>query len=394
MHPITISAKRTLTLFALTLFLSAFLVQQVSGQNSCKPKTRANRHKTFTYTGKDRIEESFTDQEYTIRIKKAAIDTVSVYKDNQLYTTFLVRYRNITSASIDYVRDGTIYTDSIRSGMTRKVVYDYYGYFQSGNVWATYNHKDRGSVYYDRFGRDSLYISRYPNGHTQQMTWVNKRYAYARKQWAENGKLVYEQHGPNETFYDPPGQLKNSHYDTLIKGRTLTCRKTWMSNGEPDSVSYYYEGKPCHTWSFYDAKSRQYKTIRKKPVEQFPLDPPQERLVHAYEAPEIFRSVSQSEEYPGMEQYLNAALAHVLCKSPEPLNGTYIVRTQLSETGKLSFISASGANADAIQQALKQMIEDMPHWKPAKEYPKTIALVLDFRFKITPTDVSQKKNQN
>jgi len=385
MHPITLSRKRKLTIFTVILFLSVSCVLQVRAQDKCKPKLKANRHKTFTYAGKERIEESYEYGVYSVSIKKGKIDTVSVHKGDQFITTFLSQYNNIVSTSIDYSIDGVTYTDTLDLNTnTRKVKYDYYGNFTSAQLFTTYNHSTGAQVYYDVYGADSLYVNRYDNGQVQKMIWVDYGTEYARKQWNMEGKLLYEKYHSRETTYEPPGLLHSQQYDTLMDGRTIHCKTTWYENGAPESVTYFYDGKPCLVWSYYDRSGKLIKTAKKTPLHKLPMEVREPPRAYAPPDPAIFRTVSIQEAYQGnLNAFLHTEMTRILCASSKELKGNYTVRTYLNTEGKMRFISVSGENSEAIAPALQQMIDKMDLWKPTRENGRTLALVLDFRFSVT-----------
>jgi hypothetical protein len=52
----------------------------------------------------------------------------------------------------------------------------------------------------------------------------------------------------------------------------------------------------------------------------------------------------------------------------------------------MRFVSARGENIEAITPALRQMIDKMNLWKPARENNRAMALVLEFRFKVTENE--------
>ncbi|WP_222167261.1 hypothetical protein [Edaphocola aurantiacus] len=370
------------------LSLFACSVLQVSAQGNCKPKLKSNRNKSFIYEGKDRIEESYEFGVYSVSIKKGEVDTVSVHKGDQFITTFLSRYGNIVSTSIDYLIDGITYTDTLDLNTTdRKVKYDYYGNFTSAQLFTTYNHSTGAQVYYAVYGADSLYVNRYDNGQVQKMIWVDYGTEYARKQWNMEGKLLYEKYKSRETTYEPPGQLQSQRYDTLMAGRTIQCKATWYENGVPESVTYFYHGKPCHVWSYYDYRGKPTKTVKKTPLGKLPMEVREPPVAYVLREPAIFRTVSIGEEYQGdFKTFLHTEMSRILCTSSKELKGNYTVRTYLSIEGRMRLVSASGENIEAITPALRQMIDKMNLWKPAKENNRAMALVLEFRFKVTENE--------
>jgi antitoxin component YwqK of YwqJK toxin-antitoxin module len=385
MNPIILKGKRKLALLIAILSLSTCCVLQVNAQDNCKAKLKANRNKSFIYEGKDRIEESYEFGVYSVSIKKGKIDTVSVHKGNQFTTTFLSQYGHIVSTSIDYLIDGVAYTDTLDLNTdTRKVKYDYYGNFTSAQLFTTYNHSTGAQVYYDVYGADSLYVNRYDNGQVQKMIWVNYGTEYARKQWNMEGKLLYEKYHSRETTYEPPGLLHSQQYDTLMDGRTIHCKTIWYENGAPESVAYFYDGKPCHVWSYYDRSGKLIKTAKKTPLHKLPMEVREPPRAYAPPDPSIFRTVSIQEAYQGnLNAFLHTEMSRILCTSSKELKGNYTVRTYLNIEGRMRFVSARGENIEAITPALQQMIDKMDLWKPTRENGRTLALVLDFRFSVT-----------
>lgn len=338
--------------------------------------------------GKDHIEASYSYGVYDVRIKKGEVDTVSVHKQDQLITTFLAQYGAILSPYISYLVDDVRYTDSLDlNGKARKVKYDYYGGFASNRLFTTYNHSNGDQVYYAIYGADSLYVNRYNNGQVQKMVWLNYGTEYARKQWSPEGKLQYEKYGSRETTYEPAGQLHSQRYDTLMAGRTVHCKKAWHDNGTPDSVAYYYRGKPCHIWSYYNQSGQLIRTVKKTALNKLQEEVPEPPTSYGIEEPMILRTVSVEEMYKGdFITFFHTEMNNIRCNSPKALRGIYTLRTAINIEGKMSFVSATGENIEAIIPALQQMINKMGTWKPTQENRRSMASVLEFRFHIIDTD--------
>jgi hypothetical protein len=71
-------------------------------------------------------------------------------------------------------------------------------------------------------------------------------------------------------------------------------------------------------------------------------------------------------------KYLNEKLVGVTCNSSLPLANGYQIKFTVGDDGKAIFENITGENHTAIQEIVKQTIEQMPQWKPGTKDGKPI----------------------
>lgn len=175
-------------------------------------------------------------------------------------------------------------------------------------------------------------------------------------------------------YYNESGILEKATRDTLIGIVICKQQKIFYPTGILKSVEYYSSSNiPCLTWLYYSSSGTLKSKVNKGPV-LITMNLPEERWS---EPPyEVFSSVESRPEFPGGErkfrEYMNIALADLLCKSEAAMSGTYTLRYGIDESGKPFFISIGGQEAEKTQHLFTRLFDKMPLWKPGRLSGKVI----------------------
>lgn len=355
-------------------------------KNSCKAKIKENRNKILIFEN-IHIDHIVFGAENGMEIH-AYKDSLVVQKGLVRVNGFKIKnYQIVDTKFVEYYPDGKVKRFDSLSTTSKWKSTPYYGNY---NGWMVHTHFyypsgiPASSNYYWMSGRDSLEHHWYPNGVLQKTT-----YSYrsgedsAVYKWNQEGILQSLKKPLAEYEYYPNGILKKSITDTVVNHYGLECIRTYYPRGTLRSVEYNYWGTPCLDWLYYTEQGTLEKTVKKGRAENLPSIG-QEVMENMVD--EVFTIVEQSPEFPGGEynlaKYLNEKLSTVACESGLPIYGTYTVSFLLGRDGVSNFKELKGENKLAIEASIKQIINNMPKWKPGKQGGRAVSTIFELQLKL------------
>lgn len=340
----------------------------------CKTFKRANRNKVWQFESYTVLESEHKVDNHVIRVVPAgAEDSVYLYAwDKTLIKSFLSdRYgRILTPINLNYVEDGYTLTDSIVPGSRGKVNRYFYGILHSDAVRLTENRLGQTKMYYDKAGKDSLWIVN-SGGKLQLMTWYRNGKDSLQRRWNYSGQLIYEKTKDTEQEWNADQKLVLRTFDTLIQDKTVKCRKIWHPTGALASITYHYFDQPCLTWKYYNAKGKLIEQVRHEDLDK--VSP----VVAVMPPQAIYTSVDQMEEVlPIFKQELNRKLAELLCWTKFKPEGVYHMQVWLDPNGKLVLKSLQGADAEALEPDMVTIFNRLSGARPPKRNGRSYARLL------------------
>lgn len=330
----------------------------------CKTFKRANRNKVWQFESYTVLESEYNIDGLVCRIVPAgAEDSVFLYAwDRSLIKSFLSdRHGHIlTPLNLNYVENGYTLTDSIVPGSRGKLHRYFYGILYSDAVRLTENRLGETKMYYDKAGKDSLWIV-HSGGKLQLRTWYRNGKDSLQRRWNYSGQLIYEKTKDTEQEWDADQKLMQKTFDTLIQDETVKCRKIWHPTGALASITYHYFDQPCLTWKYYNEQGKLIKQIRHEDLDKVS---PVVTVMH----PEVmYTTIDQMEEVlPIFKHELNRKLAEMLCWTKLKPEGVYHMQVWLDPKGKLVLKSLQGAHAEALQPDMEAIFKQLSWAKPPK----------------------------
>jgi antitoxin component YwqK of YwqJK toxin-antitoxin module len=357
------------------VFFFAFCISAIYAQTpKCKPTTKANKNKLLVY---DDIEISDITWKYKDMDIARAGDSVTVKKGNAYIAGFKFNHTHIANTRyVEYNPNGTIKLIDSLILDNRWHFKRYWGEYY-GSVIHTRKYNGNGileeSVYYTKSGRDSLTQKWYPAGTLYQSTWGDKIWGTdsSTHTWDEQGVLTSIKTRKYLQEFYPTGALKTFSSDTIISDRYIQCKKEYYPTGPLRCITYYCEDTPCHTWLYYTEKGKLEKTVQQASILSIPWS-----QMEVNEMPVSISTGKETQpEFRGnlpLYKYLNEKLVGVTCNSSLPLANGYQIKFTVGDDGKAIFENITGENHTAIQEIVKQTIEQMPQWKPGTKDGKPI----------------------
>lgn len=353
--------------------------------SSDKPEIKLHLKSVLPYSYKLFLKDSTVVENF----QKTIEDSIVVFKNGVFMSHFKVRsnylsseiYTEVNSSGIITALDSFFVTDN---GAT-KIYFDAFlsrklklskTFFSSGQT--------QSALYYYITGADSLYKEWYIDGKLKTLKKfkddknIFNHYPYPNKKpfettdYYSNGVIskIEKQNKHFLVLYRASGIRKFTSYDSIFGKAVITCEKKYYPNNKLQSLHFFQDKKPCHTWLDYSDDGKLAKSISKSPILQISSGPREPEM------PEILTFVEEQAEFPSgataLQSYLKKELEFMNYKRPDLLSGKYTLRFDIKEDGTATFFSLQGFASEVLQADLKQIINSMPRWKARKHNGRAI----------------------
>lgn len=183
--------------------------------------------------------------------------------------------------------------------------------------------------------------------------------------------------------YNPEAILEMRSRDTVLKGVLCRYQTTFYPTGILQSEEFICGDTPCYTSTFYSPEGTLKKRIYKGPL----LGSGIQLGVHVPRATMEFFGTAPIVASPrsGHLRYLISAFTDVLCQNEGVMEGTYLLKFQVSETGKASFISFDGKGSGNLAVLFSDVFNRMEPWYPTR-FDKFCNSVFTMELTIKTTD--------
>lgn len=356
-----------------------------SQKASCKVKHKANKNKILEYEN-IHIAHTFWDEK-GIEVNAYA-DSVVIKKDGKRISGFRKKGNHISDPIFaEYSPDGKLIRyDSLGAAFGWESKQYYGGY----TGWMVYSRQYYPSgipesiTYYRPYGKDSLKKKWYPNGTLRETIWSYTWGTDSAIYTFNTEGILQSLKKPSARYeYYPNGILKQSISDTVISSYIIKCTKAYYPAGTLRSVEYNYWGTPCLDWLYYTEQGTLEKNIKKTRITNIPLI---EESVGVIMPEEVLTYVEELPQFPGGEynlsKYLNEKLAIIASESTLPLSGTYHVLFVVAKDGSAAFMKLEGENSPAIDVFIRQIINQIPAWKPGKQHGRPVSTTFRLELKL------------
>jgi len=360
-----------------------------------EPKRKLVYESIHLYSLKGMLEESLLIEHF---YKKEG-DSVSVYKNRNILTTFIAKnnllqddiYKEVDSAGTIRALDS--FNVSEKGARKR-----YFLAYTAKNIRLSKTFFPDGSaqsvLYYSSTGADSLYREWYPGGivkflkHFKNESNLNfDHYPDSNTKPVENleyypnGVLAKKEKAYKNysAEYRETGSLKRVSFDTLISHSIITCVKNYYTKKNIKSIQYFQEEQPCHTWAEYSETGALLSSIKKPAIRENvgTVGPG---------PPRIFVYVEQMAAYPegtgAFQKYFEEKLSQISYPDSDFLSGKYSLFFEVTPSGKPEFIDLKGYQAQQLKTQFKSLIEKMSSWKPAKRNGRAISESFEIILKV------------
>lgn len=352
-----------------------------SQETGCVPRKQANRDKVWRFESYTVLESEYRIEQNKIRIVHGAKED-SIYFQGQsstIVSTFITdkEGRILSPVTFDYVEDGNMLTDSIVPGKKGKSKYYFDKLFYTDALLLKVDLIKNAEWYYNEKGQDSLLIVSF-EGDVSLMSWFRDGKDSLERRWNAKGGLIYEKAGQITQKWNDEQRLIEKAFDTLIKGNTVECIKSWYPSGVLKSVRYFYFDVACLDWEYYNEQGKLVQLLRKKRLDEitpmvYAIDPAPIRVIQVQD-----EDVAQV-----FKQELNRKLSEILCRTKIKPEGTYQVQVWLEASGKLILNKLDGEYADVIGPEMETFFRELTGARPAQRNGRPYAQLLQLTLKVS-----------
>lgn len=420
MTRIFFSQHHCITGMLTALFLLLLTTDLVAQNRTCDPVVKANRQKRLVVAGAYKSESlSFSVDGKDILIKYGSSrHTVLLMKNKLMLAMFTIEDREITSPvyAENDLNGNLVMTDSIDpvKGKHYKSYLDHS--FKSHHVLLSKHYypgnRPASAIYYSLLnGQDSVIKEWYTNGLLKSLRFKRMvpvdsvgfiESAFRNNdlvgsiEWQDSVSFAWDSTGilrrssnpaamrsyyPNGVLekqnlltapwpsyrYSPDAILESRSRDTVLKGVLCRYQTTFHPTGIIQSEEFLCGGTPCYTWTSYSPEGKLKNRVYKGPLLASGIGlgvamPPAPK--------EPYSTINHIASYPGSDAayqlYMHTALTDVLCQNEGVMEGSYLLKFRVSETGNASFISFEGKGSDNTAALFSAVFSRMAPWHPAR----------------------------